>query len=595
MGEDRSGTRHNGGVLDSTSEVSVTAAATFCATLVDEWARRGLTEAFVSPGSRNTPLLLALDDRPEFQIHIFHDERSTSFAALGYAQVSGLPGIVLCTSGTAAAHFHAAVIEADLSAVPMIVCTSDRPPEAWDRGSPQTINQTKLYGDVVRSFVEPGPAQDGDAEHWRPLAGKLVEDALGHTGGRPGPVHANLSFRDPLVGKPGHLPTTVAVNPPTVCDIPDEAIADVCRLVAGKSGVIIAGKGVSHPGALHSLARFLGWPIVADHQSGARSTTTINHADALLRISDLAADLRPQVVLRFGETLSSKALSQWCKAAANAGTVVIGLHQPGRLIDPEDACVLTVPEAGAASGIEAALAAQQSSALTTGSPSESAAAPGVDRPAASSPLAERWLQANTVAGDAITAALATDTQSEISVALRALHAAGPNGVVVAASSMAIRHLEWFDTNPPPGTRVLSNRGANGIDGTMATAVGVALTGVPTVCIVGDVAFLHDATSLTALAQRTIDLTIVVVDNDGGGIFAFLPQAKQLDPSQFETLFGTPHGTDLSALAQAHGLSVGSANNLKPEGIQVVVAKTVRPHDVDHIATIVAAVASAIEG
>jgi 2-succinyl-5-enolpyruvyl-6-hydroxy-3-cyclohexene-1-carboxylate synthase len=578
MGDDRSGTRHNGGVLDSTSEVSVTAAATFCATLVDEWARRGLTEAFVSPGSRHTPLLLALDDRPEFRLHIFHDERSTSFAALGYAQVSGLPGIVLCTSGTAAAHFHAAVIEADLSAVPMIICTADRPPEAWDRGSPQTINQTKLYGDAVRSFVEPGPAQDDGAEHWRPLAANLLSGALGHNGDRPGPVHANLSFRDPLVGKPGQLPATIAVDPPTTGDISDQEIADVCRLMAGKSGVIIAGQGVSHPEALHSLARFVGWPIVADHQSGSRTATTINHADALLRVPDLAADLRPQVVLRFGEALSSKALSQWCQAAADAGTLVIGLHQPGRLIDPEDVCTLTVPEAGAASGIEAALAAHQPSAPPTGSP-----------------LAERWLQANTGAGEAITAALATDTKSEISVTLRALHAAGPNGVVVAASSMAIRHLEWFDTNPPLGTRVLSNRGANGIDGTMATAIGVALTGVPTVCIVGDLAFLHDATSLTALAQRAIDLTIVVVDNDGGGIFSFLPQAKQLEPSQFETLFGTPHGTDLSALAQAHELCVGSADDLKPEGIKVVVAQTVRPHDVDNIATIVTAVASALEG
>jgi len=578
MGEDRSATRHNGGVLDSTSEVSVTAAATFCATLVDEWVRRGLTEAFVSPGSRHTPLLLALDNHPKFRLHIFHDERSTAFAALGYAQVSGLPGIVLCTSGTAAAHFHAAVIEADLSAVPMIVCTADRPPEAWDRGSPQTINQTKLYGDAVRSFVEPGPAQDDDAELWRPLATKLLSDALGHTGNRPGPVHANLSFRDPLVGQPGQLPPTIAVDPPTNGAISDDEIADVCRLMAGKSGVIITGKGVSHPGALHSLARFVGWPIVADHQSGSRTAATINHADALLRSPDLAADLRPQLVLRFGEALSSKALSQWCQAAADAGTLVIGLHQPGRLIDPEDICTLTVPEAGAASGIEAALAAHQPSAHPT-----------------RSPLAERWLQANTAAGEAITAALATDTKSEISVTLQALHAAGPHGVVVAASSMAIRHLEWFDTNPPLGTRVLSNRGANGIDGTMATAVGVALTGVPTVCIVGDIAFLHDATSLTALAQRAIDLTIVVVDNDGGGIFSFLPQAKQLDPSQFETLFGTPHGTDLSALAQAHGLSVGSADDLKPEGIKIVVAQTVRPHDVDHIATIVAAVASALEG
>ena len=177
--------------------------ATLCATLVDQWVRDGVEHAVVAPGSRSTPVALAIASRPEMRLDVYHDERSAAFAALGSGLATGRPALVVCTSGTAAAHFHAAVVEAHLSHVPMIVLTGDRPPELRDVGAPQTIDQTKLYGDAVRWFHDPGVADMAAAHTWRSLARHALERTLGPAAG---PVHLNLPFREPLVGEPGELP-----------------------------------------------------------------------------------------------------------------------------------------------------------------------------------------------------------------------------------------------------------------------------------------------------------------------------------------------------------------------------------------------------
>ena len=180
-----------------------TPAATFSATLADELVRGGVRHIVLSPGSRSTPLALALAERPELCVHVFHDERSASFAALGIGLATGSPAVVVCTSGTAAAELHAAVIEAHQAEVPLVVCTADRPPELRDVGAPQTIDQAGLYGSVVRYYVDPGPPDDAMALRWRPMVSRALADA---TTPWPGPVHLNLPFRDPLVGRPGPLP-----------------------------------------------------------------------------------------------------------------------------------------------------------------------------------------------------------------------------------------------------------------------------------------------------------------------------------------------------------------------------------------------------
>ncbi|MEM7091624.1 MAG: 2-succinyl-5-enolpyruvyl-6-hydroxy-3-cyclohexene-1-carboxylic-acid synthase [Actinomycetota bacterium] len=544
---------------------------TFAATLVDQWIREGLEAAFIAPGSRSTPMAIALAERPDLRVEVFHDERSASFAALGHGLASGRPAVVVCTSGTAAAHFHAAVIEASLSAVPLLVCTADRPPELWGRGAPQTIDQTRLYGDVVRDFIEPGPPDDLSMDEWRGVARQAW---IGATGLQPGPVHLNLSFREPLAGDLAALPAPLEpLEVSEAAPVDHELIDTLADRVRGRRGVIIAGRGGSESTDVLALADALGWPIIADHRSGCRrpdSTQVLHRYDALLRHVPFADSHQPQVVLRLGEIVSSKAVSQWL--SRGSATVLAGRPQ-GRHIDPEDIADLSFDEDGVVAALVPAIG-------TGGSVDPS--------------WLQLWVEADRRAEAAIASRLAAAPTNEVGIARAVIAGTPVGGSVVVASSMPVRDVEWFGP-PRDDIEVISNRGANGIDGTIATAIGVASTGVPTVCLIGDVAFLHDATSLIALAQRHLDLTIVVVDNDGGGIFSFLPQHALLTTERYEQLFGTPHGTDVLAIASAYGIPVEPwPASLAPSGIRVVVTKSNRAENLRLHDELVAAVASTLD-
>lgn len=544
----------------------VTAAATFCATLVDEWMRAGLTDAFIAPGSRSTPLALALAGQPNIAVHIFHDERAASFAALGHGLATGKPAIVLCSSGTAGTHFHAAVVEADLSSVPMLVVTADRPPELWDVGAPQVIDQTHLYGNVVRAFLEPGVPDDAQAGSWRSLAATAWIAATG-AADWPGPVHLNLSFADPLVGEAGSLPPGRDAGAPWhrhEAARPEPDLADIAGRLVGRSGVIIAGGGTSDPAAVLMLAQRLGWPVLADHRSGCRrADVSISCFDALLRDADFAEAHRPQVILRFGQILSSKSLSQWI-ASGDADVIVA---RTGRILsDPERVARTQVAEPGLAVALLERLPGSLTPARTL----------------------TTWRAADDAAQAAMDADLATQGWSEPAIARAVLNSIGPDAALVLASSMPVRDVEWYG-GAKTGIRVFSNRGANGIDGVVSTAAGVAVSGLPTTVLIGDVAFLHDSTALIALSERDLNLTIVVTDNDGGGIFSFLPQQELLGADRFEQLFGTPHSTNLTALAQAHGIGVEEWGeklpDLTPRGVRVIIARTDRTANVAHHAAL----------
>ena len=515
-------------------------AATFCATLVDEWIEHGVQHAVVAPGSRSTPLALALAARPELHLHLFHDERSASFAALGIGVATGLPAVLLCTSGTAAAHFHAAVVEAHQSSVPMLVCTADRPPELRDVGAPQTIDQTKLYGDAVRWFHDPGVADTVARHTWRSTAAHAFATSVGTW---PGPVHLNLPFREPLVGVAGDLPerrragaASAGASLAPSAEVLAEVLAELADRCRDARGVIVLGRGCASAQQVAGLACTLGWPVLADVRSGLRSAepgrppVAVAAFDDILRSAPFTNAHAPEVVLRFGEAPASKVLAQWLASVDAFQVHVAGVPT---WTDPDGVIDLHVTA-------EPALLA---AALTDRLPAP---------PERAGAWLSGWLEAEHRAQAAIEAALAGDL-SDPSVA-RLLGRALPNpSNWVIASSMPIRDAEWY-ADSVGAARVFSNRGANGIDGVIATATGVALaTGSPTFVLIGDVAFVHDASSLTALARRDIDLRIVCVDNDGGGIFNFLPQATTLAPDRFEQLFGTPHGTDLGALAAAHGL------------------------------------------
>lgn len=562
--------------------MATTDTATFCATLVDEWHRHGVTAAFVAPGSRSTPLALALAADDRFAVHVFHDERSASFAALGHGLATGRPAVVLCTSGTAATHFHGAVVEADLSSVPLLVCTADRPPELWSVGAPQTIDQTHLYGRAVRWFAEPGPPDAVTAGSWRSLASQAAAEALGWSG-RPGPAHLNLSFRDPLVGEPGSLPPGRPDGAPwhrvgTSASVVDDADIDrvAATLVDGSGavdGVIVAGAGTPDPKAVAALADRLGWPVLADHRSGCRDAgNAIRYFDGLLR-TDAFSRWRPPVVIRFGEALSSKVLGQWIDRSVSAGTIVVWIGAGTRWSDPERAAAVLLDDPTAPSGL--------ADRLPTDVVPSSAAA--------------RWRKADDAAAAAVAETLAGAELDEIQVATAVVESVPPGGALVVSSSMPVRDVEWYGPNRAD-LDVYANRGANGIDGVVSTAIGVALSGRPTTVLIGDVAFLHDSTALVALALRAIDLRIVVVDNDGGGIFSFLPQATELDRHRYEQLFGTPHGTDLASLAAAHHLPVEPWPPAgPPSGVTVTFATTDRAANADLHRRINAAIAAAVDG
>lgn len=519
-------------------------AATFCAALVDEWGRLGVTDAVVSPGSRSTPLALALADSAAVRVHVVHDERSAAFTALGLGVATRRPALLLCTSGTAAANFHPAVVEAHQAAVPMVVVTADRPPELQGVGAPQTIDQRHLFGSAVRWYCEPGPAAADGAPWWRDLARDSLRRSLGTT---PGPVHLNLAFREPLVGTAGTLPppgtdggagadATAVGASGAAWGLVDEELGRTLAAVSNRRGLIVAGARTAvtaaDADAVLALADTLGWPVLADAPSGCRRThpRVVTTADVLLRHDGFAAAHRPEFVLRLGALHSSRVLGEWL---ARSGAVQVGIDRHGLVPDPDHVLSWSRP------ADPAEVCRQLAGARTEPAPAE---------------WTRAWADAEATARRTLDEALgAGGVATEPTTALDALAAVPADGVLVVSSSMPVRDLEWF-APARDDVRVVANRGANGIDGVTSTAVGVALTWTPTVLLTGDVAFLHDTNALIGLRRRGVPLVIVVVDNDGGGIFSFLPQADALEPERFEQLFGTPHGLDVAAVAEAHGVA-----------------------------------------
>ena len=516
-------------------------AATFCAALVDEWGRLGVTDAVVSPGSRSTPLALALADSAAVRVHVVHDERSGAFTALGLGVATRRPALLLCTSGTAAANFHPAVVEAHQAAVPMVVVTADRPPELQGVGAPQTIDQRHLFGSAVRWYCEPGPAAADGAPWWRDLARDSLRRSLGTT---PGPVHLNLAFREPLVGTAGALPppgadragATVVGASGAAWGLVDEELGQTLAAVSNRRGLIVAGARTAvtaaDADAVLALADTLGWPVLADAPSGCRRThpRVVTTADVLLRHDGFAAAHRPEFVLRLGALHSSRVLGEWL---ARSGAVQVGIDRHGLVPDPDHVLSWSRP------ADPAEVCRQLAGARTEPAPAE---------------WTRAWADAEATARRTLDEALgAGGVATEPTTALDALAAVPADGVLVVSSSMPVRDLEWF-APARDDVRVVANRGANGIDGVTSTAVGVALTWTPTVLLTGDVAFLHDTNALIGLRRRGVPLVVVVVDNDGGGIFSFLPQADALEPERFEQLFGTPHGIDVAAVAEAHGVA-----------------------------------------
>ncbi len=501
----------------------------------DELARCGLEHACTSPGSRNTPILLSLAREPRIRCWSHIDERCASFFALGAAKAASRPVALTCTSGTAAANYAPAVIEAWHARVPLIVLTADRPPELRDVGAGQAIDQLKLYGDAVKWFCEVGvDTATPETLRWmRQLACRAYWTAAS---GRPGPVHLNFPLREPLIldaplpedpvpgradGRPWVQRALAPMTPPAAA-----------RTVPAR-GVIVAGRAERDAGigaAVARCAQRLGYPLLADPLSGARhGQTAIATYDLLLRDRAFAAHVVPELVIRVGDLPTSKPLRAWL--ASLPGTRQVSLDPDGAWQDPA-AAVSDLDPGDPVTGLE-----QMS---TDGAPPDPA-------------WLQTWTDADTAARGKIDDGLAeTGTLSEPLTARLLGQSLPPEATLIVAASMPIRDAELYLAAGTRGPRVLSNRGANGIDGTVSTAFGVAaVTQGPVVLLLGDVALAHDIGGLIAARRLGLDLTIVVVNNDGGGIFHFLPVSGEGDA--FEEHIATPHGLDFAKAAALYGL------------------------------------------
>lgn len=510
----------------------------------DELARLGVDLAVVSPGSRSTPLALALEREPAIQVEVVLDERSAGFFALGAAQATGRPVVLLCTSGSAAANYLPAVVEADLSAVPLIVLTADRPPELRGIGSGQAIDQLKLFGDAVRWFVEVGtPSGDDDGIlYTRQLACRAWAAANGDL--RPGPVQLNFPFREPLAPRP--IEGTVAietdlardgrssgpltsVSRPVRIPSPDGLAAALSLLEDGTRPMIVVGRlpNADCREAVVRLSDVLGAPILAEPTSQLRwgphdRSAIIWGYDLILAADGGELPPPPETIIRVGETPTSSRLRRWIGSLDDTAQIVI--RPEGDWYDPSRKAHLILR-----------------SDLT---PTLAAIAESFDGPAGLE-YRDAWLAAQS----------GLDPSSPASAIHRTIAGAAPDGsIIYTASSLAIREQETFLDTGDRDLRYLANRGTNGIDGLVASAAGAALgSGEPVVAVTGDLGLIHDASSLPLAGRGGVDLKVVVINDGGGRIFETLPARELLEPAEFERLMLAPSDLSFEKLAELAGV------------------------------------------
>lgn len=496
----------------------------------------GMQHVAITPGSRNTPLAFAFAANDAITDWSHHDERSAAFFALGMARATGVPVGLVCTSGTAAAEYLPALVEAFHSRVPLIVMTADRPPEERGIGGPQTIEQRHLYGTAVKWFHEshlPTPTDESRAA-FVALAGRVWSEALITPAG---PVHLNMPFQDPLAPEPmpGDVPPGEA-RLPSYSAIPPaapgkELVEQLYLSIRERRALAIAGSvsGRAFASAAADLADRARIPIIADPLSGLRAgghglANVITTADWLVGRGDLDGDLRPDFIVRFGGAPTSKRLNNWLADRRAIPQVLIddaGWRDPGSSADQ----VIHAEPATAA----AVLAARMTD-----------------------PGSEEWVEGWRRAEAEVSALLTCEFPSEPALADLLRQHLPEQAILYIGSSMPIRVVDGFFRTVPTSITMLGNRGANGIDGLVSSALGAAAgTGRPTFVYVGDVSLLHDLTSLATAARLNIPLTVLLVNNDGGGIFHMLAQADY--PEHFEKHLATPHGLDFAAISRAFGV------------------------------------------
>ncbi|MCP8617787.1 2-succinyl-5-enolpyruvyl-6-hydroxy-3-cyclohexene-1-carboxylic-acid synthase [Salirhabdus salicampi] len=499
----------------------------YVAQFVDELSKSGLTDVVISPGSRSTPLALTFAEH-EYVNHWVHiDERSAAFFALGMAKEKQKPVAILCTSGTAAANYYPAIVEAYYSRIPLLVLTADRPHELRDVGAPQAINQIQMFGNYVKWFQEMAIPDDREQmlKYARSQAARSFHTAYSDNAG---PVHLNFPFREPLVPD-FSLPnvwgneTAASYHPHykgekrlTSADV-DEILDNIQKK---QNGLIVCGPQTDKDLGLYiaKLAEHWNVPVLVDPLSQLRTgkhskNNMIESYDAIMKSETVRDKLRPDYIIRFGAMPVSKAFSFFIKENEGVPQYIIepseGYRDPTRInthflfAESKQVC-------------EQFLCANIN--IQGG---------------------REWLQLwqrlnTTVKGELSIPSTELNEGHVVSELQRTL----PNQhTLFVGNSMPIRDVDTFFTNTDKDITIHCNRGANGIDGVVSTALGVAATGKSVTLLIGDVSFYHDLNGLLAAKQYNIDITVVLINNEGGGIFSFLPQAKE--PKHFEVLFGTP--------------------------------------------------------
>ncbi|MEO5917970.1 MAG: 2-succinyl-5-enolpyruvyl-6-hydroxy-3-cyclohexene-1-carboxylic-acid synthase [Candidatus Limnocylindrales bacterium] len=596
-------------------------AAPILRAFVEELARAGVREAVVCPGSRSTPLALALEAHAVIRTTVLLDERSAGFFALGVARTSGRAVVLLATSGTAAVNFAPAIVEASLARVPLVVLTADRPAELRDRGAPQAIDQVGLYGSFVRWSTDlplPDMAPETLA-HFRSVAGRAVAVALA---GPPGPVHVNAPFREPLIpaGELGPWPDLPAQRALGNLDVEAPflaAAAGVRRLdgdqlsrladsiVATPRGLIVAGpledRGSDTADAIAALAVAAGYPIVADPLSGLRAgrhdrSHVLARGDQLTRPGPWLDIHEPNLVIRFGAMPTSKPVVELLKRGRPELLVIDG-DGGWREAALLPATFIHADATATATDLASALTSRQAS---------------VHRATGRDPWCADWLAAEAIADRTMRAWVLDLAEPFEGAPFHHLASALPDGAVLwAGNSMPVRDLDGWLPSTDRAIRIQANRGANGIDGVLSTALGSAsVAGGPVVLVVGDISFLHDLGALVTARIADVSLTVVLIANDGGGIFSFLPQATATAPGvglpeRYERLFGTPHGIAVGPIVEAVGhrhrtvdertLPGTLAASVGQPGLTVLELRTDRVRNVELHRAAAAAVAAALTG
>ncbi len=516
----------------------------------DELVRAGVQHAVICPGSRSTPLALMLTRQEGLRIWTLVDERSASFFALGLAKTSRRPVVLVCTSGTAAANFFPAVVEAHYARVPLLVLTADRPHELRDVGAPQAIDQMRLYGVHAKWFMDMAlPEATPEALRYiRTVAGRAVATAQS---GPAGPVHLNFPFREPLVpappdtAPPAFRPLDQAyVTAPSAPRVsqPELVNALAAELATIQRGLIVCGPQDDPALApvVVQLGRALGWPVLADALSGVRCgahdhSLIIDAYDAFLRDDAWIAAHPPELVLRFGAMPTAKPLLLYWQRTPTARHILVdgedGWNDPTLLAS----AVIHADGALLCAGLIGALEAANTLPRHT-------------------TWAGDWMQANQATRRVLYDQLANVAEfSEGKMFAELADLLPERSTLYVGNSMPVRDLDTFFPATEKPIRILANRGANGIDGVVSSALGASVASDgPLVLVIGDLSFYHDMNGLLAAKLYKLDATIILLNNDGGGIFSFLPQASGTEADRFEQLFGTPTGLDFRPAVEMYG-------------------------------------------